>query len=709
MPIPIDLIKKGNKDEIGQSIIETVKKEFNEWAGEENEIVLKDGIEKNIRKNTVVPLKLQFKITEDGEIDFSYRAKYSSEPPPELKLDEFEDIYENEEWSRTLKRPFKDFFELKDTGNKWIAKFESKCIRLFIRGGYYQLGNDFWIETESLSRVEGMYLLCKHDISNSIKEWIEKCCGEFKIASSISNLPSGFSLFWFRNPKISHNLFQQLKVSTYKKIFLRAGTGLKIGYRTYLNELLPEIEIANADGEESVYLQYEGSAEKINLDKHPSLGAVWLLPENLSQNSNFFIQIENESIEGYRQTYKIGEASFRELSNEFLPKRNKYNITIDSTSEFIQGNLIHHSGTINAIVDGQSFNSNIKSNIRQEIGLKFKDNSLLKWLVAVKNCGITEYNEAFETVLHSSFTGEQFRVQERKKSSIYLLDYLGYVDYNYETGKIFTLPAKLIAIPSTEGKKALLIGGRDEKLINQMINYCSGSNERISLTLKSQSEKNRLMLIPDSIIFETNDEKEFDNLARNFHLDYDKWYLLKLKSFLPSMQEYEEFIIGKGSSESWEKFGLQKKVFLKDTLKFESSIGYGKEYSLTECIPSYIPEYGLWIKQSYYTVDKNWGKYLFINRSSEKIRITGGLYLSNPQEFFINSSTLFIPASLPLPKAISRLIMQSSGEAPDFIELNLTGSRKKWYNVYKQNSPHLFENFFRFILDMNIDKANITS
>jgi len=29
-----------------------------------------------------------------------YRVKYSSEPPPELKFEEFEDIYENEHWSR---------------------------------------------------------------------------------------------------------------------------------------------------------------------------------------------------------------------------------------------------------------------------------------------------------------------------------------------------------------------------------------------------------------------------------------------------------------------------------------------------------------------------------------------------------------------------------------------------------------------------------
>ncbi|MBK6450153.1 hypothetical protein [Candidatus Brachybacter algidus] len=97
----VEIIKK-ESDEIGQSIVETVKSEFNQWTGEEHEVVLKDGTEKKIEKHSC-SLKLQFKVNEDGEIVFSYRVKYSSEPPPELKFDEFEDIYENENWSRTLK------------------------------------------------------------------------------------------------------------------------------------------------------------------------------------------------------------------------------------------------------------------------------------------------------------------------------------------------------------------------------------------------------------------------------------------------------------------------------------------------------------------------------------------------------------------------------------------------------------------------------
>lgn len=329
-------------------------------------------------------------------------------------------------------------------------------------------------------------------------------------------------------------------------------------------------------------------------------------------------------------------------------------------------------------------------------------------MVGIKECDIGKYNQAFETILHKTFEGEQLRVQERRKSSINILDYLGYVDYNYENDQIYTLPPKLVSIPCNKGRKALLIGGRDEKLINAMIKYCSKSDNKISLSVKRQSEHNLLMLIPDSIILESNNSKEFENIATYFEIEFDEWYLLKLQNILPTLSEYEQFTISQGSSESWEKFGLEKKVFKKENLKFEVVSGYDKGYSLTECRPSYIPEFGLWINESYYTVDKNWGKYLFINHCANKVKGFGeGTYFAKPLEIFCNQNNLAIPASLPLPKLISRIILQLSGEAPDFKEMDLKG-KKVWYNVYR-NVPSIFiENFFKFKLNMIIETTSQT-
>lgn len=704
----IELIKKPT-DEISQLIIKTVKSEFNHWTGEEHDIVLKDGIERDIRKNTIVPLKLQFKVNEDGEINFSYRIKYSSEPPSELKFDEFEDVYENKSWSKTLKRPYKDSFSLKDITNKWKAVFDFKEIRLLIRGGYFQLGNDFFIETEKLSRVEEMYLLCTSNISQSIQEWCEKSCSEFRNESTLINVPIGHSLFWFKNPSISHEGFPVLKVYENKTISLRPGTGLNIGYSTYLDIMLPEVEIENADGNERVYIQYQEENVKTYLNKHPDIGGVWVLPHDIYLNKAFCIEIECVFTEGIKRTYKIKEASYKKLTNDCLRKRNKFNTLVsDNDIEFIQGNKIECALEINKIVDGQPFNPIEKEIIHQENNLRFKDSTLLKWLVGIKECDTKRYNEVFEIILHETFEGEQFRVQERRKSSINILDYLGYIDFNYSDDKIFVLPPKLISIPCDRGVKALLIGGRDEPMINEMIVYCSMSNNAVSICFKKQSKENFQMLIPDAIIFKANDKREFENLANYFQIEFDEYYILKLKNFVPTLREYEQFILNKGDSESWEKFALEQRVFEKESLKFQLTQVYDKEYSLVECRPSYIPEYGLWVNQSYYTVDKNWGKYLFINHCSEKVRGYGqGIYFAKPGEIFCNGNNLAIPASLPLPKLYSRMILQLSGEAPDFKQLNLKG-KNIWYNVYRNTFSQFIENFFRFKLNMNIETTTQT-
>ena len=75
---------------------------------------------------------------------------------------------------------------------------------------------------------------------------------------------------------------------------------IRDSYLTYLNEMLPEVEILNADGNEKVYIQYEDENEKIFLQPHSNVGGIWLLPQNISLNKSFYIQIENGFIEGVR-------------------------------------------------------------------------------------------------------------------------------------------------------------------------------------------------------------------------------------------------------------------------------------------------------------------------------------------------------------------------------------------------------------------------
>ena len=49
---------------------------------------------------------------------------------------------------------------MEDRFNKWKAVFQKKDIRLFINGSYFQLDNSNWIETDNLSIVNPMLIMC---------------------------------------------------------------------------------------------------------------------------------------------------------------------------------------------------------------------------------------------------------------------------------------------------------------------------------------------------------------------------------------------------------------------------------------------------------------------------------------------------------------------------------------------------------------------
>jgi hypothetical protein len=95
----------------------------------------------------------------------------SNDYPEDLKFGKHENLYEINGWSKTLPFEFTEGIELKDNFNKWIAKFPDRDLRLFVSAGTLQLSNDFWIETDVLSKIDRMYLLCKNTKQDIIKEW----------------------------------------------------------------------------------------------------------------------------------------------------------------------------------------------------------------------------------------------------------------------------------------------------------------------------------------------------------------------------------------------------------------------------------------------------------------------------------------------------------------------------------------------------------
>ncbi|SDJ58826.1 hypothetical protein SAMN04487898_103331 [Pedobacter sp. ok626] len=700
----VELIRKGEKDEIGRSVIGMVRAEFLKWTGEAHDTVLKDGKQREIRKMTVVPLKLQFKLSEDGELIFSYRAKYASEPPSSLKLGEYEDIYENENWSKTLAVGFSESIVLKDLVNKWKALFDVKRIHFFITGSYFNMNNRFWIETDVLSKTERMYMLCKIGIRDIISGWGRESCQSFREELRFKGLPKGYSLFSFLGPKSSHQTLSELTVYDLKEVSIREGTGLRVGYLSYLNRLLPEVEITNADGDETVFIQYADEQEHIILKQHQDLKNIWLLPADLHLYKRFTIQVLGSTIFGSSKAYQLLDSFHEHLDSTDFPKRNRFFSEDELAKDFVMGNQVELSRKINIDGNISYFSSSIKVGDDAQEELEVNGSFLLDWLLAVKDCKINRFYEAFGVVHQHLYPEDNDHIQEKRKASVNLLDYLGFIDFDYRTENIFALPPKLIYVTTDKGRKALLIGCRNKRLIDKMVEYCRKSNGGIRMSIKPQTKSNQLKLIPEAITLESNYEREFKGIAEYCGIGFDDWHILKLKELVPSLGEYVEFMKSNGTTEPWDS-NVTTSIFNKDSLKFVPIEEYPKVFTLCEYRPRYAPEYGIWIDNNHFVVDKSWGKYMLLNHNAAKIAgWEPGSEFAKTMELFFNGSNIAIPTSLPFPKLFSRMILQLSGVAPEFKKMNLKG-KEVYYNVYR-SIPRLFlENFLKKKLNILIEST----
>lgn len=690
----LDFLKKG--DELSNSIIQTIQRQYKKWSGETHEEI-EEGTRKK-RNYTVAPLFLQFKVnTNDEVILFSYRMYSSNSYPEDLKFGEHENLYEINGWSKTIPLEFSEGLELKDSFNKWIAKFPNRDVRLFVSAGTFQLSNDFWIETDILSKTERMYLLCKNDKQELIKDWGKTFgSGNFK-QEDLGGLPENYSLFWFRNPTQGLSGISILTLYTEKRIELVGG--LKISFRTYSNKFLPEVEILNSNGNENVYLQYKDTGEKIFLTKKTSLNNRWLLPEKTAINTDFYIKVEDETFSGNALAYNLvsSDNTAIKVDGSNLPKRDSFGrIVTTDAKQFCLGNNIVNPDRISQrffSADGLLFtstNQDTQTNITTATFNNHNGNNLCSFLSLKCELTTEEFFKAFEFFYSKEFPEHQsnvnYNLTKLKRSSLNFYDYIGMLDYDYETKKIVLNPPQFIFIPTEKGRKVLLIGVRDNALIKKIITIAPKHKLQVEIT--KQFSSNERLLLPDVITIrafqQANDpygENSIKKFANELNLKFTTDYhpQVALQNFSVTIVDYENTLQETNENDyDWARY-----IFNPETLEFDKNetLTFDKSYSLVRYkLNEYTYEFKLWKDKKCYKVDMNWGRFLVLKHLNKNVILYGNRKVA-------------IPSTTPLPRLLSQAIMLLSGNAPDFKEIN-----GKKYRVYENVTGVFTQNFFKFKL-----------
>ncbi len=687
-------ILKDKKDtEIIKAIIGIIKKEFHKWNGETERKIVTEHSEKTAKGFTVAKICLQLEINYDDEkLKISNRLLSKNEYPENLTFDNLQIAYEINGYSKTAFFDLESSSEFTDENNKWIARFPNSDIHLFVNAGYYQLSSSYYIETENLSIVNPMFLLCRSDLCDEIIKWGSSFnTGDFKKVE-FDGVPDDLSLFWFKNPTCSNSQFEELKLFYNKSLEIKGG--IKIKGRAYLPIHPPYVDIKNSDGKETLYMEYINDGSLCNLLKDETFLDRFHFPPNIKTNIPFKIKIKDQELSSDIYLFEFVKIFLSDLVNYKydIPSRDKFGFrTNNNGANIVKGNSLLNK----EYLDKQKFYLKLfKENYQLGINIKtlrkrqkysFHDDSLLYFLSTKKDCSINDFYDVFEYLYNIYSKSEKTfeNLHNAKKNSLYYYSYLGFIECYYDTREIHVCPPQMFLIPTKYGRKAILTGAREKDLIEKLISVAKERN--ISFNFKKHSDIKNEFLLPNIITLHSvsNDSRiDENNLIKlskdcNIPLNNNEFIQIGFLLTSSSVDEYRNYVLQNLETDK-EDYQWGRYIFNPDKLSFQpnSNSDFNKNLSLVEYRLDFKLNQKLWLSNRCYKIDKNWGRFLVLKRMGKNIILYDG-----------QTEILAIPTSIPLPLLLAKSIIMLSGEIPERIYIQ-TGKNGFFYYIFK-NIPEL--------------------
>jgi len=729
------------EDEFGNGIISIIKENHKNWDGTivepmdvDNEIPKKN--KRYIPSQLILSIQLNYN---NNSLTFGYRCRFP-ETPIDLIVNDISVYNERNQWSNVLENKFRDSnFDLKDKSETYRFNFNKKDIYLLA------FDNDFTptekiytlFEQKAIRKYDIMYLLvrCDYQGLENILDWGNKFDLDnedafFKQVNNFDGIPNGYCLFCFKyTPSYICDELKSYKPT--ESIDWKVLGGLPLGNGKYLKRnVLPYVYSKDISAKSKVI----ASSNDVSCYCEPIIDDLdffkgWALPSSIVGNyvsQKIEIKVEDK-IEICLTLCDI------ELNNKFdYLKRNVFGQPTD-TIPYISNNVVIKDN--NCLEDNSYIKCNfnceeeypkIKLNncIQTSYDQKYPGNLILEWLYYKGSCTKKEFEAVFDTLYvyedFSKVSDDSYK--NIKKASLDWLDYAGYVDYDYMNGRVYSLSPRLIKLPvlKNEPNKALLIGCRSFKLIDNIISYCKKENKYVCIRIIKQNEKIKRRLFPDAIIIEAvgyNTTKygiyEFETIARDI--------LPKTNDSLPLIYNYTNMMLGNMPKITqfrdegvWVKYDSDKHAALK-MLYFDT-----KSLSFIDCDIEYIlekKENDLYLVELNYRrfetlyalvdvenksikyVDKNWGRYYMLFHLYKTKRDESSYYLDGNYALLNETKDkLAIKAKLPLPTIINKYLIFLSGYIPYTKEID-----NEMYYIY--NFPNTsISGFIRnpFFVNLNI-------
>ncbi|KAA6340975.1 hypothetical protein EZS27_011193 [termite gut metagenome] len=741
--LTIDTITKiRNNEYIGEKIVRRAFNYYKKWDGTNRYDYSKSPsdnttLQRGFSRKRIV-LCLNFNVLTQ-KIESKYFRIYSTDGLPEeyTMIDSVNKEYNNIEqcsqnyyYSNPVIGCFQNFnqsIELKDNTNRIKYSWKAKDFYLFKKDS--QL-ND-WVEIPQIEFNTGKTLIItkKHFFEDKLSVWFEADTipinhKKLYNDNSRTNLPADWLALTIEQiTQYQHSDILELrtppetnpKINFDKEFFFNA---------CFFTDILPNVWVENCEVENCEIIAEYNDNTRIPLQKVEGSNKFRFSEQHLErERKNQEFKLKCENIE-YTRFVKIVDFNKKKTNDEIKqiqPKRNLIGNTIkffETSSDYFQG--IEHCfnrqkiNELKPMQDVIEINAYIFKNIKEtnsydqnlNYNKKHKGNILLNYISEKGKITKAEYDNITIRLLQNSTKQDNLKKQIRY--SLYDLQNLGYVDYDAEQGIICVNKSSLVVKPTESGTTLILIGARDNKSVNSILEYA----KRGSCYIDIQDDSSELLPQTILIKFKKCNHTIVNDLAKHFNLQFnheEKLFTQFALANAHNLKEWEMFV-HKTSDLNLANDFEGGDIFDIETLQFkEKHNNFDKTLALLQFpnINGYKTAYRLWYKsEAYHIAEQNYGVYLYLylyrqikteQHLTEKDRGEINSYeykgkeqsikpLTNILLFDESKNWLGVPLNCALPKYFSIAFTLLSGKKPEIQRYN-----NRLYLIYG-NVPFLFCN-----------------
>ena len=721
-------------DYIGSKILKRALTYYNNWEGTNYTVEGIRGFSRNrlvlcLDFNGISPIKLKYlRIFSKNGIPENLKLEIGD---GKVFADEIHQI--NSFYSNPIENCFIDLntgIQLIDSSARNKYTWKPKDIYIFKKISHFD-----WVEIPKVEYNVGKTLIiCKKEFyDRNLKHWFENISHNKKLFdnNTQTHLPNDvLSLTIESVTNCPHPTIQELIPELEQKPKINFDKSFYIDGKLFKDKL-PTVWIENTELIGKVIAKYEDGSEivlnHLTQDEEGVVGFVnqfTFTDEHKSSsklNQQFKLVCNNISSYRFLQITDFKKRINTEIET-LIPKRDVIGQLTTSDENYFKG--IEHFFSQNKIAETMPFQNQLNNvfinqqnneNYRQnnEYNSQQLGNILIHYFSTKGQLSKKEFNDVVFLLLEKDENAQE-NIKKIAVRLSYLLQELGYVEYDSEKSTFYINKPHLLVVPSEKGTKFNLVGARDANMIKQIINYCR-QNTSITVEILT-NESNKLLPQTITLYLRKCDQTLINQLVEKTGIIFKKSGLytqFAITSSFPDIGNWEIFIHKTAENEIQDieggylfdietlKYVIKPDVFMKDLslIKFTNINGYRTVYKLWYKTICYnIPDQQLGIYLYLYLYknirDDNYNQALvergWANCGKELEERDHAALKTNILVFDSERRLMAVPLNCRLPKYFSISFQLMSGQLPLIKKLKFEGVRYDGpYYVY-HNIPKLF-------------------